>query len=113
MRGGCLMIRALTPVPALYRGLPLHPDDADDPYVFRLDLSGFGAGTLRLVFGRDVATGAAAIHADPGGQPVTLIKRPSRRRVRAPLTAALGTLLVAAAARSVRRGRRPSTEAAA
>ena len=112
VRGGCLMIRALTPVPALYRGLPLHPDDADDPYVFRLDLSGFGAGTLRLVFGRDVATGAAAIHADPGGQPVTLIKRP-RQRVRAPLTAALGTLLVAAAARSVRRGRRPSTEAAA
>src|SRR3954449_8891669 len=39
VRGGQLMIRVSTPVPALSRGLPLHPDDEDDPYMFRLDLS--------------------------------------------------------------------------
>jgi hypothetical protein len=44
VRGGRLMIRWLAPIPALYRGLPLHPDDEDDPYVFRLDLSRVGDG---------------------------------------------------------------------
>jgi len=34
VRGGQLMLRILTPIPALYRGFALHPDDADDPYVF-------------------------------------------------------------------------------
>ena len=51
VRGGRLMVRLLTPVPALYRGLPLHPDDPTDPYVFRLDLStvrdGVGPGRVR------------------------------------------------------------------
>jgi hypothetical protein len=113
VRGGRLMIRALTPIPTLYRGLPLHPDNADDPYVFRLDLSGFGQGTVRVVFGRDTASDAVAIHADLGGQPLSLIRRPAVGRARAPLTAALGALLVAAAARSVMRRHRRSREAAA
>jgi CubicO group peptidase (beta-lactamase class C family) len=109
VRGGRLMIRALTPIPALYRGLPLHPDDGDDPYAFRLDLSGLGMSTVRVVFGRDVASGTAAIHADLGGQPLSLIRRPTEGR-RAPLTAALGALLVAAAARSVTRRRHRSKD---
>ena len=109
VRGGRLVLRAVTPVPALYRGLPLYPDDEDDPYVFRLDLSGFGQGTVRVVFGRDAASGAAAVHADLGGQPVSLIRRPADGRTRAPLTA-LSALLAAAAARSVMRGRQRSTE---
>ena len=113
VRGGRLMIRALTPAPALYRGLPLHPDDEDDPYLFRLDLSGFGLGTVRVVFGRDVVSDTAAIHADLGGQPLSLIRRPTEGRARAPLTAALGALLVAAAARSVMRRRQRSREVAA
>ncbi len=112
VRGGRLMIRALTPVPALYRGLPLYPDDENDPYVFRLDLPGFGQGTLRVVFGRDVASDTAAVHADLGGQPLSLIRRPAEHRAAAPLTVALGALLVAAAARSVLRRRRRSKEAA-
>ena len=102
VRRGRLMIRALTPIPALYRGLPLHPDDEDDPYVFRLDLSELGMSTVRVVFGRDVASGAAAIHADLGGQPLSLIRRrPTERKTGAPLAAALRALLAAAAARSV------------
>jgi CubicO group peptidase (beta-lactamase class C family) len=110
VRGGHLMIRALTPIPALYRGLPLHPDDEDDPYVFRLDLSAFGMSTVRVVFGRDAGTGAAAIHADMGGQPLSLVRRPTEGRARAPLTAALSVLLIAAATRSVTRPRQRSKE---
>ena len=112
VRGGRLVLRAVTPVPALNRGLPLCPDDEDDPYVFRLDLSGFGQGTVRVVFGRDAASGAAAIHADLGGQPVSLVRRPYDGRVRAPLTA-LSALVAAAAGRSVMRHRERSKEAAA
>ena len=52
VRRGQLTLRPLSPVPALARGLPLHPDDADDPYVFRIDLSGLGIGTSRVVFSR-------------------------------------------------------------
>ena len=40
----------------------LHPDDEDDPTVFRLDLD-LGMSTVRVVFGRDAATGRPAIHA--------------------------------------------------
>ena len=81
VRGGHLMIRALTPIPALYRGFRLHPDDEDDPYVFRLDLSGSGTSTVRVVFGRDAGSGRTAIHADLGGQPLSMV-RTGRRRAR-------------------------------
>ena len=74
VRDGHLMIRALVPVPALYRGLVLHPDDEDDPTVFRLDPPSPGMSTVRVVFGRDAATGRPAIHADLGGQPLTLVR---------------------------------------
>jgi CubicO group peptidase (beta-lactamase class C family) len=47
---GQLMMRALTPIPALYRGFPLHPDDLADPTVFRIDLGAFGLGSMRVVF---------------------------------------------------------------
>jgi len=80
VRGGRLMLRASTPVSALYHGLPLHPDDANDPYAFRVDLSQFGQGTLHLVFGRDIAGDTPAIHTDFGGQPVSLISSSGRRR---------------------------------
>jgi CubicO group peptidase (beta-lactamase class C family) len=113
VRGGRLMIRALTPVPSLYRGAALHPDDDRDPYVFRLELSGSGSGssTVRIVFGRDVASDTAAIYADLGGQPLSLVKRPPEGRVRAPLVAAVSAMLVAAAVRSVSRRRQRSKEA--
>jgi hypothetical protein len=75
VRGGRLMLRVLTPIPALYRGLPLYPDDAHDPYVFRLDLSRFGMATVRLVFDHDAAVGTRAIHTDLGSQPLSLYSR--------------------------------------
>jgi CubicO group peptidase (beta-lactamase class C family) len=103
VRGGRPMIRALAPIPALYRGVPLHPDDEDDPYVFRLDLSGLGMETLRVVFGRDLASDTAAIHAELGGQPVSLVRRPTARRASPWLGAGLAALAVAAATRPTRR----------
>jgi hypothetical protein len=45
-----LVLKALTPIPALRKGVPLHPDDPDDPYVFRVDYSALGLGTLPVVF---------------------------------------------------------------
>lgn len=45
-----LVLKALTPVPALRRGLPLLPDDPKDPYAFRVDLSSTGLGALPVVF---------------------------------------------------------------
>jgi CubicO group peptidase (beta-lactamase class C family) len=53
VRRGRLMLRALTPIPLSSRGFELHPDDADDPYAFRIDLSDHGLGSLRVVFGLD------------------------------------------------------------
>jgi CubicO group peptidase (beta-lactamase class C family) len=106
VRGGRLMARLLTPVPALYRGFQLHPDDQDDPYVFRLDLSVFGMATVRIVFGRDVGDGVTAVHVDLPGQPLTLLKRPTSRGPGAWPNAALSALAVAAVVTAARRRRR-------
>jgi CubicO group peptidase (beta-lactamase class C family) len=80
VRGGRLMIRALTPVPAFWRGVPLYPDDPDDPYVFRLDLSSLGLASVRAVFGRDIASQVPSVHADLAGQPLSFIRRPRSQR---------------------------------
>jgi CubicO group peptidase (beta-lactamase class C family) len=73
--GGRLRVRLLTPVPALYRGLPLEPDDPHDPYVFRLDLARFGMLPVRVVFSREAGGRATAAHTDLGGQPLSLVRR--------------------------------------
>jgi hypothetical protein len=70
VRRGQLTFRPLTPVPALARGLPLHPDDGTDPYVFRVDLSGLGIGTSRVVFSRSAHAGVTAVHLDLGFAPL-------------------------------------------
>jgi CubicO group peptidase (beta-lactamase class C family) len=61
VRRGQLVFRFLNPIPALYRGLPLHPDNENDPYAFRIDLSGFGSGTARVLFGEESGTGARTV----------------------------------------------------
>ncbi|UNO44389.1 beta-lactamase family protein [Streptomyces sp. MST-110588] len=65
VRGGRLLLRTLTPVPHLLRGIPLHPDDPDDPYVFRIDLSRYGIGAARIVFGRSADGKSTALHFVP------------------------------------------------
>ncbi len=107
VRGGQLMVRLLTPIPALYRGLPLHPDHETDPFMFRLDASKFGMPTVHIVFGHEVGVGTTAVHTDLGSQPLSLLKRPATRRPGASLTLALGALAVVSAVRAVRRRSRP------
>jgi CubicO group peptidase (beta-lactamase class C family) len=51
VRGGRLVLRPLTPIPAMRRGMRLHPGDRDDPFVFMVDFAGLGKGTMPVVFG--------------------------------------------------------------
>jgi CubicO group peptidase (beta-lactamase class C family) len=103
VRGGRLMLRVLSPIPVLYRGFPLHPDDEEDPYVFRIDLSEFGIGTSRVVFSRNAGTGKTAAHLDL--TPMSFDKQPAASNPRRWLGGALGALGVAATATGVRRRR--------
>jgi hypothetical protein len=66
VRQGQLRIHALSPVPALCRGFVLYPDDENDPYVFRIDLSTVGLGTCRVVFSRETGGGTTAVHLEFG-----------------------------------------------
>lgn len=106
VRSGQLMLRVLSPIPALYRGLPLHPDDENDPYVFRIDLARFGMPTVRLVFGHEAGAGAKVVHTDLGSQPLSLCKQPVAKRGSAWPTGPLGAFAVAATLAAVRRARR-------
>lgn len=62
IRRGRLFLRFLTPLPALYRGFPLHPADDTDPYAFDVDFSDLGLGIFPVVFSRDHETGTMAVH---------------------------------------------------
>jgi CubicO group peptidase (beta-lactamase class C family) len=75
VRRGQLMLRALSPIPALNRGLLLHPDNEQDPYVFRIDLSDVGLGTARIVFSREPGMGTTAVHLD-FAPPLSFDKQP-------------------------------------
>jgi CubicO group peptidase (beta-lactamase class C family) len=101
VRRGHLMLRALTPAPAMRRGLRLYPDDDDDPYMFRVDLSGLGKGTLRVAFSRGPEAGATARYLVMGMD--VLRKRPD---VRNPRPWVKGVLAVGAMALTIRRVRR-------
>ena len=89
-RRGRLIFRFLTPVPAMYRGLVLHPDDANDPYVFRIDL---GPTTSRVVFSGEPGAGITAAHLEL--MPLSLHKQPATTNPRRWATGALGALAVA------------------
>jgi hypothetical protein len=99
VRGGRLQVRCLTPVPSLYAGLPMHPDDPDDPYVFRIDFLGPGDFPVRLVFSRRPGVGTTAVHLD--FMPLTADRSPAATNPRRWATAAL-----AAGATAVTLGRR-------
>jgi hypothetical protein len=107
VRRGQLMLRALSPIPAANRGLPLHPDDERDPYVFRIDLSDVGLGTSRVVFSRDPGAGTTAVHLDLGFAPVSFDRQPATRNPRRWATGALGGVAADTVSTVVRRRRRP------
>jgi hypothetical protein len=108
VRRGQLRIRALSPIPALYRGFVLHPDDEHDPYVFRIELPWFGIGTGRVVFSREAGGGATAVHFDAG--PLSFQKQPAATNPRPWVTAALGAVAVATATAAVRQRHRAHKE---
>ena len=81
VRGGRPMMRMRMPIPAMRRGLPLQPVEEDDPLAFRLDLSPFGMGEVRLRFGRQSGTSRKVMHTDLGGQPISFVERQSRQEI--------------------------------
>jgi CubicO group peptidase (beta-lactamase class C family) len=103
VRHGQLTLRALSPLPAAYRGFVLHPDDDKDPRVFRIDLSQFGLGTARIVFSGEPEAGTTRIHTDMF--PLSLQKQPASQNPRYWITGALGALAVTATAAAIRRRR--------
>jgi CubicO group peptidase (beta-lactamase class C family) len=105
VRAGRLMLRVLTPIPAVYSGFALHPDNPNDPYVFRIDLSRFGLGTPRIVLTHDPDGRVTAVHLAEGS-PLSACRRPATTNPRLWATGALGGLAVATTARAVRRRNR-------
>ena len=94
VRRGHLTLRGQIPVPAVRRGLRLHPD-GEDPDVFRIELPGYGSGTSPVVFSRDSGGQVTALHL--GVQPLTFRKRPGIRNPRPWAANALGASAVALA----------------
>jgi CubicO group peptidase (beta-lactamase class C family) len=98
VRRGRLVLRALSPIPALYRGVPLHPDDDEDPYVFRIELPSLG-GAGRVVFSQGPGVETTGLHLFPR----SFEKQPAAGSPRSWATSALGALAVATAATAARR----------
>jgi CubicO group peptidase (beta-lactamase class C family) len=86
VRNGRLMLRFLTPIPALAAGLPLHPDDPDDPHAFRIELPDEYMAPIRIVFGHTGSGRINRLHLDV--MPLTLHKQADRTNPRRWLTAA-------------------------
>jgi hypothetical protein len=99
VRGEQLTIRGQMPIPAVRKGLRLHPD-GDDPYAFRVDLSGVGPGTASVVFSRHSDGEVIALHL--GLTPMSFTKRPD---VRNPRPWVVGALVAGTIAMAVRRRR--------
>jgi CubicO group peptidase (beta-lactamase class C family) len=98
VRGERLIARGQMPIPAVRKGLRLHPE-GDDPYAFRIDLSELRLGTSPVVFSRAANGEVAALHL--GLSPMSLQKRPNVRNPRPWVNAALvaGAVATAIAAR--------------
>jgi len=101
VRRGQLIMRILSPILALYRGLPLHPDDIKDPYIFRVDFSRFGIDTGRVIFSREPGAGTTAVHFEFG--PLSFQKQPAIKNPHLWAIGALSALAVSTAVATVRR----------
>jgi CubicO group peptidase (beta-lactamase class C family) len=104
VRRGQLMIRALSPIPALYRGFLLHPDDDKDAYVFRIELPWFGIGTGRVIFSREPGVGTTALHLDFA--PLSFQKQPATKNPRLWANSALAVAGIGIALRRLRATKR-------
>ncbi|HEX6760496.1 MAG TPA: serine hydrolase domain-containing protein [Propionibacteriaceae bacterium] len=101
VQGGHLMLKPLTPIPAMRRGFRLYPDDPDDPWVFRIYSPEFGMN-FRVVFDSGPIDGAATrLLLDM----MSFDRRPDLRNPRPWLTGGLAVGTAALAIRSVLRRR--------
>lgn len=103
VRTGRLLFRCLSPLPALLKGLPLHPDDPDDPYAFRFEIPGFDV-TMPMIFSREPGNGTTAVHFVV--MPYSAQKRPDSANPRRWASGAVATGAVALAVGRSRRGSR-------
>jgi hypothetical protein len=101
VQGGHLMLKPLTPIPAMRRGFRLYPDDPDDPRAFRSYLPEFGMN-LRVVFdGGPEAEPATRLLLDL----MSFERRPDLRNPRPWVSGVAGVGLTALAVRSFRHHR--------
>ena len=77
VRRGQLTLRLVTPIPGFPREFPLHPENGEDPALFRIDLSALGMGTNRVVFSRTPDVGTAALHVELPGMPMSFQRQPA------------------------------------
>lgn len=110
VRRGQLTLRLVTPVPGFPREFPLHPEDSEDPGLFRIDLSALGMGTNRVVFSRVPDAATAALHVELPGMPMSFQRQPAMSDPRMWARGALGVLGIATTAAVVRRRRAPCKE---
>jgi CubicO group peptidase (beta-lactamase class C family) len=110
VRRGQLTLRLVTPIPGFPREFPLHPENGEDPALFRIDLSALGMGTNRVVFSRSPDVGTAALHVELPGMPMSFQRQPAMSDPRMWAKGALGALGIATAAAAVRRRRAPYKE---
>jgi CubicO group peptidase (beta-lactamase class C family) len=103
VRRGHLTIRGQIPVPAVRKGLRLHPD-GDDPYAFRIDIPGGGSGTTAVVFSRAPGGEVTALHF--GVLPMSFHKQPDVMNPRPWVARALAVGITAIAMGYWRRAQR-------
>jgi len=96
VRGGHLVLKPLTPVPAMRRGLRLYPDHPADPRVFRAEMPEFGM-SLPVAFSATPATGTGTTRLML--EDWSFHKRPEYRNPRPWVTAAAATSAIALAIR--------------
>jgi hypothetical protein len=106
VRRGRLTLRTLSPIPALDRGLVLHPDDDTDPYVFRIDCPATESPRPGS-FSRDPATATLGVHLD--GLPLSAEKQAASANRRVWATRPLGAIDPAADRRGNALRRRRTT----
>jgi hypothetical protein len=111
VRHGQLWFRPLSAIPSVHRGFRLHPDDEDDPYVFRLDLAAMGMGTFRVAFSPHRVDGRTRHRLEAGF--LSLQQRRDalnpRRYATGLVGAGAGAAIIRLTRRAVRRPRPPIT----
>jgi CubicO group peptidase (beta-lactamase class C family) len=103
VKNGQLLLQPLTPIPAMRRGMRLYPDDPDDPYVFRIDMSHMGKPPMPVAFTLP-HDGSGPAQRFCFGESV-FDRRPDRRNPRLLTTGALAVGGTAAAIRATVRRR--------